>query len=50
MYTTNITGFLHWCCGSSFTNDSTSASRRMLGVTSPLETMGLGERAWLVMD
>ena len=26
MYTTNITGFLHWCCGSSFTNESTSAS------------------------
>jgi len=25
-YTTNITGFFHCCCGSSFTNDSIKAS------------------------
>src|SRR5471032_1280345 len=32
-YTTNMTGLRHWCCGSSFTNESISACRMMDFVT-----------------
>src|SRR5262245_59321274 len=44
-YTTNITGLRHWCCGSSFTKESTSACWKMLFVTSVRGSAGVGDSA-----